>query len=185
MRRLIVVAAVALSSCRWASLRDQREGMRVLRAEAYAVEWLFELNQSEARFESRTKRFGSLEDLHMMLVPDGFSASFRLADATAYSAAFRPTGNGRNGYFTDQSMIIRRCPRSEKPSVSCPSIDEPILIAPKQPFEVPHYRNPRPMIRPEAWEPPHEDVHPLTDICARTAPFAMADMVVQAAPGTR
>jgi len=63
--------------------------MRVVRAEAYAVEWLFELNQSEARFESRSKGFGSLEDLHMMLVPDGLSASFRLADATAYSAALK------------------------------------------------------------------------------------------------
>ena len=129
MRRLIAIVAVVLSSCQWASRRDQREEMRVVRAEAYAVEWLFELNQSEARFESRTKGFGTLEDLHMMLVPDGFSASFRLADATAYSAAFRPTGNGRNGYFTDQSMIIRRCPRSEEPSVSCPPIDEPTLIS--------------------------------------------------------
>ena len=126
MRRVIVVVAVALSSCQW----DQREEMRVVRAEAYAIEWLFELNQSEARFESRTKGFGSLEDIHMMLVPDGFSASFRLADAAAYSAALRSTGSGRNGYFTDQSMIIRRCPRSEEPSVSCPPIDEPTLIAP-------------------------------------------------------
>jgi hypothetical protein len=126
MRVLIIVVAVALSSCQ----RVYREEMRVARAEESAVECLFDLNQSEARFGSRTKGFGSLEDLHMMLVSAGFSASFRLADVTAYSAALRPTGSGRNGYFTDQSMIIRRCPRSEEPSVSCPPIDEPILIAP-------------------------------------------------------
>jgi hypothetical protein len=54
MWRLIVVAAVASSSCQW----DQREEMRVVRADAYAIEWLFELNQSEARFESRTKVSG-------------------------------------------------------------------------------------------------------------------------------
>jgi hypothetical protein len=134
MRGQVILIAVIVTSCQETS-QAYREAMRAVRAEAQAVEWLSALNRAEARFESSTRRYGSLPDLDMPSAPAWYATDFKLASGTEYAAAgyiatLRPTGRPGNGYFTDQSTIIRRCPPGDEPRVPCPATDpDPALIA--------------------------------------------------------
>jgi len=94
-----------------------------------AIEWITSLNESEAGFWERTGNYGDLPELQISPPPQQYSTTFIVEGTQHYTLKLKPRNLWIPGYYTDETKVIRRCPGSVEPAVTCPAMggDETLI----------------------------------------------------------